>query len=99
MIDKLQQEFAACIRTAMDECHAINYHPTRIEEMLRKQPAHILAAKLVTSGTIQTGLMHLKSIGRIDLSFEMIMLQEKFKSLFSPAVLEAAKWRAQAPSI
>ena len=89
----LEREFAERLRDAIRQAIDLGYHPTRFEQMLETQGAVGLARKLVTSGDLQDGLKAMAKLGRRDLTMESIMLEDKFKSLFSKAELEAAKWR------
>jgi hypothetical protein len=52
-----------------------------------------LAKKLVLSGDLQDGLKTLAKLGRLDLSMEAMMQEDKFKLLFTKSELEAATWR------
>lgn len=85
--------FSEKLRWAMNESIHIGYNPHRIMQMISDQGAVPLAKKLVTSGTIQSGLETIAKLGRKDLSVESIMLEKRFSPLFSVAELEAAKWR------
>lgn len=53
------------------------------------------ASRLVNTGTdkLQSGLMKLFDIGRLDISFENIILQDKYRILFDKTVLENADKR------
>lgn len=52
-----------------------------------------LAKKLVISGELQEGLKKLAKLGRLDLSMEAIMQEERFAPLFTKPELEASQWR------
>jgi len=53
------------------------------------------ASRLINAGTdrLQSGLMKLFDIGRLDISFENIVLQDKYRILFDKTVLENADKR------
>ena len=91
--NKLESEFSARLRDAIRKSHDLGYHPTRFEQMLDEQGALGLARKLIKSGEIQDGFKAVVKLGRKDLTMESIMLEPKFKSLFSPGELDAATWR------
>ena len=62
--------------------------------MLNSSPSAVtLAKKLAVSSELQDGLKRIAKLGRLELSMESIMLEEKFKPLFSDQVLQAAQWR------
>jgi hypothetical protein len=96
-IEELSGEFADRLRGAIDLCRGLGYSPSRFEQMLNSSPSAVsLAKKLVVSAELQDGLKRIAKLGRLELSMESIMLEEKFKPLFPDQVLEAAKWRLEA---
>lgn len=93
-LEQLSGEFSDRLREAIDLCRKLGYSPSRFEQMLNNSPSAVsLARKLVVSSELQDGLKRIAKLGRLELSMESIMLEEKFKPLFSAQVLEAAKWR------
>jgi hypothetical protein len=92
--EQLSGEFADRLREAIDLCRGLGYSPSRFEQMLSSSGSAVsLARKLVISSELQDGLKRIAKLGRLELSMESIMLEEKFKPLFPDQVLEAAKWR------
>src|SRR3954451_14131991 len=89
----LEAEFAIRIQQAIRHCYGLGYPPTRLDQMVAACGARADAKQLVKSCDVPEGLKRLQKLGRIDLSFEAIMLEEKFNSLFNAAELEAARWR------
>jgi hypothetical protein len=89
----LESEFSERLRDAIRQSHDLGYHPTRFEQMLSEQGALALARKLIKSGELQDGLKAMAKLGRKDLTMESIMLEPKFKPLFSAGELQAATWR------
>ncbi len=89
----LREQFAARVGAAVRECHSLGYHPTRFEQMLEHSDVVAVAKRLVASGDLQEGLKRLKTMGRLDLSVESIMLELRFSTLFTPDELNAADWR------
>jgi hypothetical protein len=89
----LEREFSERLRASILQSHDLGYYPNRFEQMLNEQGALALSRKLVKSGELQDGLKDLAKLGREDLSMESIILEPKFKSLFSVAELQAAEWR------
>ena len=93
-LEQLGGEFSDRLREAIVLCRELGYSPSRFEQMLNSSPsAASLAKKLVVSSELQDGLKRIAKLGRLELSMESIMLEEKFKPLFPDQVLEAAKWR------
>lgn len=89
----LAQKFSARLRAAIRECYALDYRPTRFEQMLDSSDAVSVAKSLVKSGELQNGLKKVKSLGRLDLAMEQIMLEPQFKPLFTDEERQAAAWR------
>lgn len=93
-IEELSGEFADRLREAIVLCRGLGYSPSRFEQMLNSSPSAVsLAKKLVVSSDLQDGLKRIAKLGRLELSMESIMLEEKFKPLFPDPVLQAARWR------
>jgi hypothetical protein len=84
--------FSEKLRWAMNESIHIGYNPHRILQMIADQGAVPSAKKLVTSGTLQSGLKAIVKLGRKDLCVESIVLEEKFQPLFTADELKAAEW-------
>jgi len=93
MSNRVQDQFSARVRAAIEECHSLGYHPTRFQQMLEESDAVSVAKRMVVSGELQDGLRRLKSMNRLDLSVESIMLESEFVGLFSPQERAAAQWR------
>ena len=92
-MSQLSDLFEGRVRSAVQQCRAIGYHPNDFAAMLENSDAVSLAKRLVTSGDIQSGLKRLVSLGHPDLSVESIMLEPDFAALFDSQILAAAKWR------
>jgi hypothetical protein len=89
------ERFEARIAKDIREAIELGYHPHRFEEMVNSYGAVDTAKRLVRSGDLQDGLKRLRSMGRLDLSMETVMLEEEFSSLFSEQERAAATWRLQ----
>jgi hypothetical protein len=61
--------------------------------MISAHGAVATAKRLVASGDLQDGLKKLRSMGRLDLSMERIMLEKEFSQFFSDQERAAARWR------
>jgi hypothetical protein len=92
---QLARDFAQRLRDVISESTQLGYTPANFEKMLDEQGAVNLAKKLVKSGEIQTGLKAVANLKRKDLAVESIMIESKFKSLFSDDELKAAAWRLE----
>lgn len=90
---ELEALFSQNVHNAIKECHRLNYHPTRIEEMLKVSNPVYVAKKFVVSSKIQYGLKKLKSLGRLELSFENMILDPIFYPIFTNAERQAAAFR------
>lgn len=77
----------------MDISLATKYVTHSIDGMLASQCAVEVAKKLVQPGSdIKPGLKKLAKAGALHLSFESMMLEKQFRSLFSKQVLEMARF-------
>lgn len=92
-MSNLAQEFSARVHAALLECHRLKYNPARFEQMLQTSDAVSLAKRLITSGELQDGLNTLKTLGRLDLSLEKMVLEPQFASLFTVQERAAADWQ------
>jgi hypothetical protein len=90
---QLEAEFAGRLQDAIRQAQGLGYNPSRFEQMLTESGAVHLAKKLVATSDIQDGLKAMSKLGRKDLALESIMLEPKFKPLFSKDELTAAHWR------
>ncbi|MBI3903817.1 MAG: hypothetical protein HY306_12895 [Nitrosomonadales bacterium] len=90
---QLEAEFSDRLHDSIRQAQGLGYNPSRFEQMLATLGALKLAKKLVLSGDLQYGLKEMIKLDRKDLTLESIMLEPKFKSLFSAGELEAASWR------
>ncbi len=94
-MDPPEFEFERRLRNAIRESIALAYNPTRIAEMTNTHGGKETAKLLVKSGEIQDGLQRIVEMGYPKLSVESIMLEAQFTPPFTPAELEAARWRLQ----
>ncbi len=51
------------------------------------------AKRLIAAGEIQSGILRMAELGRLDITMERIMLEPEFAPLFTPGELDAARWR------
>ena len=64
---------------------------SRTREMIKKREVVEALSDLVTSAKLHLGFKTLRDAGRLDDTFEAIIV--KFSELFPDQVLEAAQWR------
>lgn len=89
---ELRQLFKARVEAATDLAVEKGYVKRTIRNMLQETHAVELAKKLVIAPDLKSGLIQLKRANALELSFECIMLEPQFSSLFSKKILEAAQW-------
>lgn len=92
---ELRQLFKARVEQATDLAVEKGYVKQTIRNMLRETHAVELAKKLVIAPDLKSGLIQLKKANALELSFECIMLEPLFLSLFSKKILEAAQWNLE----
>ncbi|MBD9402745.1 phospholipase D family protein [Comamonas sp. CMM02] len=91
--EALVHEFDARIREAMDISLSKKYVKTTIDGLLKKYSPVILAKRLVKPNSdIRSGLKSLAKHGALHLSFESIMLETCFASLFNKNDLDCARF-------
>lgn len=91
--EELEQEFIKTIEEANSLGAKIN--TTYVLDYIHNYGAIGAASRLVKIGTnkFQSGLLKLWEINRLDISFESIMLKEKYSTLFDKNILENAQKR------
>ena len=63
----------------------VNYHATYFRSMLSEYGAVATARKLLSAPAVSDGFAALWERGRLDLTVEALVIQERFADLFSPA--------------
>lgn len=94
-MEQLRADFSQAIFDAIRECHEFGYHPTKWEAMNRVQHPVEASIRLVQSPDLQEGFRKLLRENKEYLTVEAIMLRQKFASLFSDQLRQAARWRLQ----
>lgn len=91
--NELEQRFIETIKESNKLGAKIN--ATNVIDYIQRYGAIGGASRLINAGTdrLQSGLIKLFEINRLDISFESIILQEKFRVLFDKNVLENAEKR------
>ncbi|MEJ6500987.1 MAG: hypothetical protein QNL16_00465 [Rhodobacterales bacterium] len=88
----LEKKFADELLATCDEAAKLGYVANEFAAMLETSGGVQTAKKLVRSGEIQSGLLRLRDLGRLDLATEAVMLRPEFKELFNKDHLDAASW-------
>ncbi|WP_052679653.1 phospholipase D family protein [Rhizobium nepotum] len=91
----LEKEFHLAMMHADDEAKKFGHNATKFREMLRKLGGKETARRLVTSPASETFTKFFLK-GRVDLTVEALVVQERWKPLFSEDVLRAAQLRLRA---
>ncbi len=88
----LEKEFHLAMIHVDDEAKKIGHNATKFREMLRKHGGKETARRLVISPASETFTKFFLK-GRVDLTVEALVVQERWKPLFSEDVLRAAQLR------
>jgi hypothetical protein len=91
--EALEKEFIGTIKEANDLGAKINAQ--NVISYIHKYGAIGGASRLISAGTdkLHSGLLKLWEIKRLDISFESIILKEKYQVLFDKDILEKAQKR------
>lgn len=94
-----EQLFEAHLRSCIDVCHQLDYHPGYFERMLNEHGGVGAAKRLMVPNDRegQTGFQRIMGLGRPDLTVEHAMLEPNFSSLFTAQELTLARWRLDNP--
>ncbi|WP_232718601.1 HNH endonuclease [Bacillus sp. FJAT-45037] len=78
-----------------DDSKAIGYTPLKFRQMVANEGGLNTAKKLINSKQISDGFAELAQLGRLDLTVEALVLQKKYKPLFSDVELNIVKDRLE----
>ena len=87
--DEFHREMEAIYQVAV----SLDYHPTYFLRMVHEQGGVAAAKRLLGTSVAQSGLTKLWELGRLDISMEALILDERWKPLFSDAERQAARER------
>ena len=94
MNPKLEAEFGEYLLSDIASTTAdLGYQPTRFIQMVNEYGGVGACKRLLDSGPVSEGFCRLRALGRLDLSVESIILQEKWSVLFTEAESLTARWR------
>ncbi len=94
-VDKKQliNELHRAMFRIYDESTAIGYTPSKFRQMVANEGGLQTAKKLIGSKQLSDGFAELAQLGRLDLTVEALVLQEKYRPLFNEVELEIARER------
>ncbi|MFK5709842.1 EVE domain-containing protein [Lysinibacillus boronitolerans] len=78
-----------------DESKAIGYTPSKFRQMVANEGGLQTAKKLIGSKQLSDGFAELAQLGRLDLTVEALVLQNKYRPLFSNEELAIARNRLE----
>jgi hypothetical protein len=91
----LEAEFTQALEGTIAAAKARKYYPTYFMQMLGKYGGVETAKRLLASKETQTGLFELYHLELLHESMEAVVLQEKFRSLFTDSELAEARRRLE----
>lgn len=89
--DDLTRALWGTVRAAEEK----NYYPKIFTRMLNEHGGLETARRLLVTGKPQYGLFELQKRGLLEQSMEAVVLQDRFKSLFSDEELTEARMRLE----
>lgn len=90
LVDEFNSDMLIVYTGAKEEC---NYNATRYLQMISVHGGLATAKKLLAENKIHDGLTALYKCNRLDLTVEALVLNEKYKSLFTEKELKTARRR------
>jgi hypothetical protein len=91
----LEEEFTRALEGTVEAAKARNYVPTYFMQMLAEHGGIETAKRLLAKSEPQTGLFELWHLDLLKDSMEAVVLQEKFRPLFSEIELAEAHRRLE----
>ena len=92
----LKDEFHRAMLNIYRAAAELGYRPTYFLRMVRQQGGVAAAKRLLSGPVAQSGLTTLWELGRLDISMEALVVQERWQPLFSDAERQAARHRLSA---
>jgi len=96
MSASLDGEFHRAMLDIYQAAADLGYHPARFRQIVREHGGVAAAKRLLSGPVAQSGLMTLWELGRLDISMEALVVQERWKPLFSDEERQAARDRLSA---
>lgn len=89
----LEAELTQALEGTMEAAKAMDYFPTYFMQMLAKYEVVETAKRLLAYKELQSGLFKLFEFGLLIETMEAVVVQNKFKSLFTEGEIAEAKRR------
>ena len=89
----LEGDFALALEETVKEARKAGYNPHYFDQMLQEHGGVETARRLIAKSEPQTGLFELYRRRMLDTSMEAVMLQDKFRPLFTHEELAEAHKR------
>ncbi|MCY3783079.1 MAG: hypothetical protein OXG79_04765 [Chloroflexi bacterium] len=96
MTASLKGEFHRAMLDIYQAAAELGYRPTRFRQMVHKHGGVGTAKRLLSGPMAQSGLTTLWELGRLDISMEALVVQERWAPLFSDEERRAARDRLSA---
>ena len=96
MSASLEGEFHRAMLSIYDAAAKLGYRPTRFLQMVDEHGGVAAARRLLGGPVAQSGLTTLWELGRLDISMEALVVQERWQPIFSDAERQAARDRLSA---
>ena len=91
--EQLEAEFHQAMVNIYHAATNIGYRPTYFLQLINKHGGVIAAKRLLRAAEPQSGLIKLWELDRLDISAEALVLQERWRTLFSDDERHAARER------
>jgi hypothetical protein len=92
----LERELEVELHRLYDECSMLDYRPTRFLAMLREHGARETAYRILAGPDGHEGFTRVLMLGRTDLTVEAVVLDDRFRPLFSDEQRAVARRRLPA---
>jgi hypothetical protein len=92
-MDDLTERFDDRLRESVRLAIELSYHPMVLTGMLERHGGVQTAKRLIAAGEIQSAIIRLAELGRLDITMERIMLEPESAPLCTEGELAAARWR------
>ena len=92
----LEAEFHRAMLNIYDAAAKLGYRPTRFLQMVHELGGVAAARRLLSTPEAPSGLTELWKRGRLDISMEALVVQERWKPLFTDEKRQAARERLTA---
>lgn len=89
-MNELEEEFERAIHQENVRSKPLGYNPTRYRQMIDQYGGLNTAKRLLSKHEITQGLIDLYELDCLDESMEALVIQERFKPLFTESEIEEA---------